>query len=558
MTMAPPSTSQRLISLDVLRGLAILLMIFSGMLPKTLPNWVDHGYQPHFRPDASGVWVSTLVDGSPPVDVRWKAFTWVDLVFPMFLFAMGAAIPLAMSRRLERDPSKGRALLTIASRFGMLVLFAVIVTQMTVWQLNWPQPDVKRGLAIVGFAAAFAFFVRAPRPMSARQSLAIRLLAFTAIVALIVACIVKTGGTFTWAESDIIILVLANTYLIAASLWLFTRSWGWWRLLVMAPLLLLAHYLQLNLKDYGDWLWLGEWPLSLRPIVNFPATVLNIPDWLGFSRATAKLLNFSPLWNFTWLKFLWCVIPGTVVGDRILSWSSGGRASEPDVGRSRRVVALSIAIIATVCLGLRHYGYKTFGLGGFFRTPWLSLLFTLPLLAWLAGEIYCTAPTVNARLQRRLLHAGGTFLFAGLCLACLPSQTTREGFFEGGISKGSPATLSYYATSVGLCTLLLLGLVGVLDDPSKPPRRLGLVEANGQNPMIAYYVAHAVLGAILTIGVFVWIGRPLGARVTTVEDLFAVPLANWPWIYAIWAGAKTLMIAAFVWWLTKRRIFWRA
>ena len=68
--MASPADPPRLIALDVLRGLAILLMIFSGMLPKTLPNWLDHGYQPHYRPDASGAWVSTLMNGSPPFDAR--------------------------------------------------------------------------------------------------------------------------------------------------------------------------------------------------------------------------------------------------------------------------------------------------------------------------------------------------------------------------------------------------------------------------------------------------------------------------------------------------------
>lgn len=558
--MASPADPPRLIALDVLRGLAILLMIFSGMLPKTLPNWLDHGYQPHYRPDASGAWVSTLMNGSPPFDARWKAFTWVDLVFPMFLFAMGAAIPLAMSRRLERDRSIGRALGSIAARAGMLVLFAVIVTQMTVSQLSWPQQDVKRVLVLIGFAAAFAFFVRTRRGARPRTTLAIRMGALLVILGLIVACLIKGGGTFSWGESDVIILVLAHMYLIGAALWLFTRRWGWLRLVVIAPLLLLAHYLQFNPRQFGDWMWLGEWPTALRPIASFPSTLLNLPAWLPLGDGSAaRLLNFAPLWNVTWLKFLWIVVPGTIVGDRVLAWSRGGKASVPPrAQRGRLVFALSLAITASVCVGLRNYGFTTLALGGPFRTPWPSLLLSLPLVAWLGAIILRAEPNVNAAFHRWLFTVGTAFLVIGLALACAPSGAAREGFFEGGISKGSPATLSYYATSVGLCVLLLLGLTSVLDAPTTAPRRLRLIEANGQNPMIAYYLAHAVLGAVLTLGVFTWIGQPLGAQVRSVEDLFAVPLRGWPWLYAIWGAIKTLMIAAFAWWLTKRRIVWRA
>ena len=96
--MTPPP---RLRSLDVLRGLAILGRVGSAMLPQTLPSWLDHGYQPHFRPAADGVWRLALSPAGEAIfDPRRKAFTWVDLVFPMFLFAMGAAIPLADRRWL--------------------------------------------------------------------------------------------------------------------------------------------------------------------------------------------------------------------------------------------------------------------------------------------------------------------------------------------------------------------------------------------------------------------------------------------------------------------------
>ncbi|RYG63876.1 DUF5009 domain-containing protein, partial [bacterium] len=311
---------QRLRSLDLLRGLAILLMIGSGMLPKSLPNWVDHGYQPHYRPDATGAWVSTLVNGAPPFDPRWKAFTWVDLVFPMFLFAMGAAIPFAMSRRLDRGETNVRAILKIAARTVTLVLFALIVTQMATWQLTWPgsTPDAARGRAMLGFVGTMLFFLRWKNPTAGWISRGVGAAILTAMVAVGV----QRGARFAWGESDTIILVLAHTYFLSATLWVLTRRWGWLRLLAIAPFLLLAHYIQFRDAQWADWRWLGEAPLAAAPIFVWITQHLNLAAWMPetaaqWSKQAQAFANLSPLWHVTWYKFAWCVVPGTIVGDML-------------------------------------------------------------------------------------------------------------------------------------------------------------------------------------------------------------------------------------------------
>lgn len=537
MHAAPP----RLRSLDLLRGLAILLMILSGMLPKTLPNWLDHGYQPHYRPDASGAWVSTLVNGLPPVDPRWKAFTWVDLVFPMFLFAMGAAIPIAMSRRLERDPSRRRAILTIAGRTVTLALFAVIVTQMTAWQLTWPNstPDAARGRAVVGLVGTLLFFTRWKRPLHAFVS---RTLGALILIALIVLG-VRRGAAFTWGESDIIILVLAHTYFFSATLWVLTQHWRWARLVAVAPFLLLAHYLQLRSDAFADWRWLGDAPLALGPFFDGLRSLLNAKTWApdavaAWPKTWAAVANLAPLWDVSWYKYLWCVVPGTIVGDMLRDRHAA--LSDERLPR-RTTLILAVTITAAVCVGFRHYGFPFLGAaGGRLATPWMVLPLVLPLLvAMLVVVRRSSHPT-----HRALVHVGATFLAVGIVLACLPSATAREGFFEGGISKGPPATLSYYATSVGLCTLLLLGLLAVFDGPHRVERPWpGLVEANGQNPLLAYFLAHSTIGALLTFSIF----SRLNATV-----------ASSLWLDTAYGIAKTLLIATIVWAVTRRRIFWRA
>ena len=70
-----PVTPSRVASVDALRGLTILLMIFVNDLGPAAPSWMHH-IQP---PRADGM-------------------TLADVVFPAFLFIVGVSIPLAFER----------------------------------------------------------------------------------------------------------------------------------------------------------------------------------------------------------------------------------------------------------------------------------------------------------------------------------------------------------------------------------------------------------------------------------------------------------------------------
>ena len=89
-TTAPAGDSSRTVagriaSVDVLRGLTILLMIFVNDLGSAAPSWMHH-IQP---PRADGM-------------------TLADIVFPAFLFIVGVSIPLAFEQaRCGRDDRPG-------------------------------------------------------------------------------------------------------------------------------------------------------------------------------------------------------------------------------------------------------------------------------------------------------------------------------------------------------------------------------------------------------------------------------------------------------------------
>src|SRR6056300_458452 len=73
--------SARIRSVDMLRGLTIMLMIVVNS-----PGSWNHVYAPLLHAD-------------------WNGITPTDFVFPSFLFIVGASIVLAMHRRIEQQPA---------------------------------------------------------------------------------------------------------------------------------------------------------------------------------------------------------------------------------------------------------------------------------------------------------------------------------------------------------------------------------------------------------------------------------------------------------------------
>lgn len=110
-------TTERIRSIDVFRAITILLMIFVNDVAgvRNIPGWLKHA-EP----------------GSP-------GMTFVDVVFPAFLFIVGLALPFAFARREKHEPGKGltgHILTRTASLLliGLLMLNGPAVTSMsTAW-----------------------------------------------------------------------------------------------------------------------------------------------------------------------------------------------------------------------------------------------------------------------------------------------------------------------------------------------------------------------------------------------------------------------------------------
>jgi predicted acyltransferase len=416
----------RSLPLDALRGLAIVLMVFSGLIPfKTLPDWMYHAQVP------------------PPAHVFNPAIpgiTWVDLVFPFFLFAMGAAIPLALHARLRQGDGLGKISLGILQRGALLVFFAIYVKHIQPSVMAENPGAWEWALSLTGFLLLFPMLARLPSDWPATKKILIRTIGWIGAAILLFLFAAKDGsafgGAFNVKRSDIIILVLANVAVSGSFIWLATRTRLDLRLGILA--FLFALRLTQSLPGWGQWLW------NLSPV-----------PWLG---------------TVYFQQYLFIIIPGTIAGDLLLKSGSPSRIW-PDA-KIWIVCALGPVLVLVLLIGMK----------GRWVVETTIASIAICALAW---SILRRAESDANKLLRALAGWGIFWLLLGLAFEP----------FEGGIKKDR-ATMSYYFVTSGLAFFLLASLIVAIDLCGI---RLGFktLIATGQNPMVAYAGAQSLLQPIL-------------------------------------------------------------
>jgi predicted acyltransferase len=429
---AVATVSQRADALDALRGLAVLAMVLSGTIArKTLPAWMYHAQLP------------------PPAHTfnpKLPGLTWVDLVFPFFLFAMGAAIPLALSRRIAKGWDVKKIILSILQRGFLLASFAIFLQHIRPTTIS---PDAantqKWWLGLCGFLILFLMYVRWPQKRSASLRRGLTIAAWIVGIIFVSRIQYPNGTGFSVDRSDIILMVLANMAVFGSIIWLFTRSNLWLRVGFLG----LLFAMRLSSQDEG-WIKL-IWSYS-------PAT------WL---------------FQFDYLKYLFVVIPGTIVGDllfRSIQYTSPEEASYANwkTPRYLSITVLMFAVNLVLLIGLQA------------RWVWQTSLTTMILC--LCGWWLLRNPgNVTENLSIRLYKWGVYWLALGLLFEP----------YQGGIKKDS-ATVSYFFVTTGMAIFLLIGLTIIIDVFHKK-RFLQLFVDNGLNPMIGYAGFANIIWPILVL-----------------------------------------------------------
>jgi predicted acyltransferase len=140
---AGPPTRERLRSLDAFRGATIALMILVNN---------------------AGDWGKTY---APLLHAQWHGWTPTDLVFPFFLFILGAAIPFALAGRRAADPGDLRAVhRRILRRAALLFALGLLLIWFPYYTVVWTRariPGVLQRIAVVYLVAALAYLHLRPR-----------------------------------------------------------------------------------------------------------------------------------------------------------------------------------------------------------------------------------------------------------------------------------------------------------------------------------------------------------------------------------------------------------
>ena len=204
-------------SLDALRGYAILTMVLSGSIAwGVLPGWMYHAQV--------GPRSNFVFDGSI------YGITWVDLVFPFFLFAMGAAFPFSIGNKYRKGSSRWKIVYDSVLRGFRLTFFAIYIQHIYPWVVSSPQ-DIRSWLiALAGFALMFPMFMRIPFKMPEYVRLLIKIAAYFIGVIMLLNITYADGRTFSLGYSNIIILVLANMAIFGSLIYTFTINKPWIRI----------------------------------------------------------------------------------------------------------------------------------------------------------------------------------------------------------------------------------------------------------------------------------------------------------------------------------------
>ena len=425
---------QRNQTLDALRGFAILTMVLSGSIAfgDVLPAWMYHAQVP--PPDHK--FIPTLA-----------GITWVDLVFPFFLFAMGAAIPLALQKNVKANTGFVQILFIAFRRFFLLAFFALFTHHLMPWQLA-KEPLIEHFLlSIAAFVLVFFQLYDHKKEKYRQLFLVLKFVSFAISLALLFVLPFKDGQGFSFTNSDIIIIVLANMALFGTIIWWLTKN---------NPLL------RIGILPFIMAIFLA----AKEPMEGWAKMLYNFNNIAGY--------KIDWLYQFYFLKYLFIVIPGTIAGEYFLKFS---KVDIKTVAENRyailKVIAfLSFALVIsnTVLLFARHL--------------FLNVLLTV-IIIFIIYILMKKLLKENNQLLFHFFTTGAYLLSLGLCFEA----------YEGGIKKDH-STYSYYFVSSGLAFFMLIGFGG-----------LALVKfgfhinnflsLNGRNPMVAYIAGNLLLQPIL-------------------------------------------------------------
>lgn len=222
-----PASASRVLSIDVFRGIIIFTMVFVNELAgiANVPQWMKH----------------------LPADV--DGMTFVDLVFPAFLFIVGMSIPFAIQARINKGDSALEIFKHVALRsLGLIVIGVFMVNAESGY--DTAAMGISMPLwTLLMFMYVLLIWSNYPKTLSPAISLGAKLIGIAGLIMLwwMYKGPNGTGMTTQWWG---ILGLIGWAYLIAGTLFLITRQFTspatQFFTLAFASLALIALFFALN------------------------------------------------------------------------------------------------------------------------------------------------------------------------------------------------------------------------------------------------------------------------------------------------------------------------
>ena len=272
-------------ALDALRGYAIVTMVLSAMEAfSVLPRWMYHAQVP------------------PPdhvFDPTIYGITWVDIIFPFFLFSMGAAIPLSLGRQHAKGESIMKLTWKTVQRWVKLTFFAIFIIHAFPFMLGYEQEWMRYAMPIFFFILLCLMFMPNPFGLSPYKARAITWSAYLVAVGFMLLQPYAGGAPFRLTDSDCIMLILANVSLTGSIIYLLTIGHPLRRLALLPFLVALF--------------------MAAHTANSWPAQLIHT-SWLPW------------LYLPAYQEYLLIIIPGTVAGEWIAQWLEKMKAKDTGKG----------------------------------------------------------------------------------------------------------------------------------------------------------------------------------------------------------------------------------
>lgn len=272
-------------ALDALRGYAIITMVLSAMEAfSVLPRWMYHAQVP------------------PPdhvFDPTIYGITWVDIIFPFFLFSMGAAIPLSLGRQHAKGESIMKLTWKTVQRWVKLTFFAIFIIHAFPFMLGYEQEWMRYAMPIFFFILLCLMFMPNPFGLSPYKARTITWSAYLVAVGFMLLQPYAGGAPFRLTDSDCIMLILANVSLTGSIIYLLTIGHPLRRLALLPFLVALF--------------------MAAHTANSWPAQLIHT-SWLPW------------LYLPAYQEYLLIIIPGTVAGEWIAQWLEKMKANDTSKG----------------------------------------------------------------------------------------------------------------------------------------------------------------------------------------------------------------------------------